>query len=109
MKQIHRNISVRLIAAMLVTVGVIVLSALATHAPAQNQSSLTLKSIRTDKATVFYVDNRDHGAWFVEMVLPTDNYADTHANHGAWFVEMVLPTGDGNVLSENLKSVAATL
>ena len=108
MKHIHRKISVRLIAAMLVTVGVIVLSALAAHAPAQNQSSLTLKSIRTDKATVFYVDNRMHGAWFVEMVLPTGNYADNRT-HGAWFVEMVLPTGDSNVMAENLKSVAATL
>ena len=109
MKHIHRNDSVRLIAAMLVTVAVIVLSALATHAPAQNQSTLTLKSIRTDKATAFYADIRGHGAWFVEMVLPTGNYADTRATHGAWFVEMVLPTGDSNVATENLKSVAATL
>src|SRR5262245_7925150 len=110
MKHIHRNISVRLIAATLVTVAVIVLSPLATHAPAQNQSSLTLKSIRTDKAKAFYVDNSpDHGAWFVEMVLPAGDYADNRVNHGAWFVEMVLPTGDSNVATENLKSVAATL
>jgi hypothetical protein len=109
MKYIHRNIPVRLIATMLVTVAVIVLSALATHAPAQNQSSFTLKSIQTDKATAFYVDNRDHGAWFVEMVLPTGDYADTRPAHGAWFVEMVLPTGDSNGMTENLKSVAATL
>ena len=110
MKYIHRKISVRLIAAMLVTVAVVVLSALATHAPAQNQSSLTLKSIRTDKATAFYVDNHvNHGAWFVEMVLPTGDYADNHVNHGAWFVEMVLATGDSNLMTENLKSVAATL
>jgi|SRR5262249_40145761 len=109
MKHIHRKISVRLIAAMLVTVAVIVFSGLAAHAPAQNQSSLTLKSIRTDKATVFYVDNRDHGAWFVEMVLPTGDYADNRTNHGAWFVEMVLPTGDSKQGTENLQSVAATL
>jgi hypothetical protein len=109
MKHIHRNISVRLIAAMLVTVAVVVLSALAMHAPAQSQSPLTLKSIQTDRATAFYVDNRDHGAWFVEMVLPTGNYADIRPNHGAWFVEMVLPTGDSNMATENLRSVAATL
>jgi hypothetical protein len=102
--------TLRLAAAILVTAAVIVLSALATHAPAQNQSSLTLKSIRTDKATAFYVDTHSgHGAWFVEMVLPTGNYADTRAAHGAWFVEMVLPTSDSDLMTENLKSVAATL
>ena len=110
MKYIHRNISVRPIAAMLVSVAVIVLSALATHAPAQNQSSFTLKSIRTDKATAFYTDNRtDRGSWFVEMVLPTGDYADNRTDRGSWFVEMVLPTGDSTLATENLKSVAATL
>ena len=75
---------------MLITVAVIVLSSLATHAPAQNQNQnwLTLKNIRTDKASAFYADNR------------TDR---------AWFVEAVLPTGDSNVATENLESVAATL
>ena len=62
---------------MLVTVAVIVLSTLAMHAPTQNQSWLTLKSIRTDKATSFYADHRANRAWFVEMVLPTGHYADT--------------------------------
>ena len=109
MNYIHRNITVRMLAAMLVAVAVIIISILAAHTPAQNQSSLTLKSIRTDKATAFFVDNGSHGAWFVEMVLPTGNYADNHVNHGAWFVEMVLPTSDSNVMAENLKSVAATL
>ena len=89
MKHIHPSyITVRLLAAILITVAVIVLTSLATHAPAQNQSWLTLKNIRTDNATSFYADNR----------------ADR-----AWFVEMVLPTGDSNVMTENLKSVAATL
>ena len=88
MKHIHRYPTIRLLAAVLITVAVIVLSSLATHAPAQNQSWLTLKNIRTDNATSFYADNR----------------ADR-----AWFVEMVLPTGDSNVMTENLKSVAATL
>ena len=110
MKHIHHKITLRLLVAMLVAVAVVGLSATAMHTPPQNQSSLTLKSIRTDKAPEFYADNRvNHGAWFVEMVLPTGNYADNHVNHGAWFVEMVLPTGDGNLMTENLKSVAATL
>src|SRR5439155_13212640 len=110
MKHIHCNITVREIAAMLVTFAVVLLSALATHAPAQNQTWLTLKNIRTDKSTTFYADNRgNRGAWFVEMVLPTGNYADNRGNRGAWFVEMVLPTGDSDMATENLKSVAATL
>ena len=86
MKHIHRNTTVRLLAAMLVTVAVIVLSSLATHAPAQNQSWLTLKNIRTDNATAFYADNRADRAWFVEAVLPTGQYANNRANR-AWFVE----------------------
>jgi hypothetical protein len=108
MKHIHPYTSVRLVVAMLVTVGVIVLSTLATHAPAQNQNWLTLKNIRTDNATSFYADNRENRAWFVEMVLPTGHYADNRAAR-AWFVEMVLPIGDSDVMTENLKSVAATL
>jgi hypothetical protein len=108
MKHIHRNITLRLFAAMLVAVAVIGLSAAATHTPTQDQSSLTLKSIRTDNATTFYADTRANRAWFVEMVLPTGHYADTRANR-AWFVEMVLPTGDSKLMTENLKSVAATL
>jgi len=108
MINIHRNTPIRLVAAMLVTVAVIVLSSLATHAPAQNQSWLTLKNIQTDKATAFYADNRTDRAWFVEMVLPTGQYADNRVDR-AWFVEMVLPTGDSDVMTENLKSVAATL
>src|SRR4029453_2734834 len=101
MKSIHCNITVRLVAAMLVTVAVIVLSTLATHAPAQNQNWLTLKNIRTDNATSFSPTHRPDRAWFVEMVLPTGHYADNRANR-AWFVEMVLPTGDSDVMTENL-------
>lgn len=108
MKNIHPNTTVRLLAAMLVTVAVIALSSLATRAPAQNQSWLTLKNIRTDKATAFYAESRTSGAWFVEAVLPTGHYADNRAA-GAWFVEAVLPTGDSNVMTENLNSVTATL
>ena len=108
MKHIHHNITLRLFAAMLVAIAVIGLSAAAAHMPSQNQSSLTLKSIRTDNATTFYADTRANRAWFVEMVLPTGHYADTRANR-AWFVEMVLPSGDSKLMTENLKSVAATL
>ena len=101
--------TLRLVAAMLVTAAVIGLSTVANHAPPQNQTWLMLKNIRTDKATALYAGNRtDRGAWFVEMVLPTGDYADSRGR-GAWFVEMVLPTGDSDVATENLKSVAATL
>jgi len=110
MKHIHRTISVRILAAMLVAVAVIVLSALAAaHAPAQNQSSLTLESIRTDTTAVFYADHRANGAWFVEAVLPTGNYAHNRSVDRAWFVEAVVPTGNSDIMTENLKSVAATL
>jgi len=109
MKHIHRKISVRILAAMLVAVAVIVLSALAAHAPAQNQSSLTLESIRTDTTAVFYADHRANGAWFVEAVLPTGNYAHNRSVDRAWFVEAVVPTGNSDIMTENLKSVAATL
>ena len=109
MKHIHRKISVRILAAMLVAVAVIVLSALAAHAPVQNQSSLTLESIRTDNTAVFYADHRANGAWFVEAVLPTGNYAHNRSVDRAWFVEAVVPTGNSDIMTENLKSVAATL
>jgi len=92
-----------MLAAMLVTVAVIILSTFAAYAPAQNQGSFTLKSIRTDKTAVFYADQRPDCAWFVEAV-----YADQRPDC-AWFVEAVLPTGDSNIATENLKSVAATL
>jgi|GEM_PF-1118247 len=103
MKYIHAQSTLRLVVAMLITVAVIGLSTVATHTPTQNQSSVRLKSIQTDKATTFYANRGPNCAWFVEAV---------YANRGpncAWFVEAVLPTGDGNVASENLKSVAATL
>ena len=67
------RIRTRLVAAMLVTVAVIGLSALAVHAPAQNQSSLarSLKSIQADKATLFYANSAPDGCHVVELVLPT--------------------------------------
>jgi hypothetical protein len=83
--------TVRLVAAMLVTVVVIGLSALAMLAPTQNQNSQarSLKSIQTDKATLFYADQRMDRSWCVEMVLPG--------------------TTESKAATENLKLVAATL
>ena len=97
------NLIVRLFTATLVTLATIGFSALAMHAPTQTKTAVTLKSIQTDRATTFYADHRPTCAWFVEAV-----YAD-HRPACAWFVEAVLPTSDSNVVTENLKSVAATL
>jgi hypothetical protein len=88
---------------MLVTVATIALSAMAMRAPTQTQSSVTLKSIQTDRATTLYADHRPDCAWFNEAV-----YAD-HGPSCAWFNEAVLPTGDSKLMTENLQSVAATL
>jgi hypothetical protein len=79
--------TVRLFAAMLVTVTVIGLSTLAMHAPAQTQNPVTLKSIQTDRAATLYADKRPDCSWFVELVLP----------------------GESKAATENLKLVAATL
>ena len=72
---------------MLVTVAVIGLSAIAMHASTQNQNSLALKSIQTDKATQFYANARPNASWFVELVLPG--------------------TAESKAATENLKAVAA--
>jgi hypothetical protein len=88
MKILKGNSTVRLVMATLVTVAVIGLSALATHAPMQNQDRVTLKRIQTDNATTFYADHR--------------------RNAGIWFVEAVLPGPDSKAASD-LKAVAATL
>jgi hypothetical protein len=91
MKKLQAQINKRLVAAMLVTVTVIGLSAIAMHAPTQNQDSLTRswKSIQTDKATLFYADQRMERSMFVERV--------------------VLGTSESQAATENLKLVAATL
>jgi hypothetical protein len=83
--------TIRLVAAMLVAMAVIGLSALAMHVPTQNQNSLTrsLKSIQTDKATLFYADQRMERSMFVEKVLPG--------------------TAESQAATENLKLVVATL
>ena len=91
MKKLQAHSTKRLVAAMLVTVTVIGLSALAMLAPTQNQNSQarSLKSIQTDKATLFYADQRTDRCWAVEMVLPG--------------------TTESKAATENLKLVAATL
>jgi Tfp pilus assembly protein PilV len=91
MKNLQAKNTIRLVAAMLVTAAVIGLSALAMHAPTQNQNAVTrsLKSIQTDKATSFYADNRQDRCYYVEMVL--------------------LGTSESKAATENLKLVAATL
>jgi hypothetical protein len=83
--------TIRLVAAMLVTVAVIGLSALAKHAPSQDQNSLarSLKSIQTDKATLFYADQRIDRCHFIEQVLPG--------------------TAESQAATDNLKLVVATL
>jgi hypothetical protein len=80
---------VKRLAAMLVALAIISLSALALRAPNQNQSFVGLKRIQTDKATTFYANNRQDRCWFVEAVLPK--------------------TSDSAAATENLKAVAATL
>src|SRR5262249_41465047 len=98
--------TLRLVAAMLLTVTVIGLTSLAMRAPTQTQSPVTLKSIQTDTAVTLYADHRPSCAWFVEMVLPTgDTKLADHRPSCAWFVEMVLPTGDSKLMTENLQSV----
>jgi hypothetical protein len=91
MKKLQAKTTIRLVAAMLVTLAVIGLSALAMRAPSRNQSSLahSLKSIQTDKATLFYADQRGDRSFCVEMVLPG--------------------TSESKAATENLRLVAATL
>ena len=89
MKKDQVSTTKRLFAAVLVIAAVVGVSALAMHAPTQNQNSLVLKSIQTDKATLFYADLRPNNIWFVEQVLPG--------------------TSESKAATENLKLIAAAL
>jgi hypothetical protein len=91
MKKLQAQINKRLVAAMLVTVAIIGLSAVAMQAPTQNQNSTarSLKSIQTDRATLFYADQKTSRMYCVEMVLPG--------------------TSESQAATENLRLVAATL
>ncbi|HEV3100275.1 MAG TPA: hypothetical protein VGY75_11235 [Candidatus Udaeobacter sp.] len=91
MNKLQAKITTRLVAAMLVAMAVIGLSAITMHAPTQKPNSLTrsLKNIQTDNATLFYADQRADRNWCVEMVLPG--------------------TSESKAATDNLKLVAATL
>jgi hypothetical protein len=91
MKNLQAKTNKRLFAAILMTAVVAGVSALAIHAPIENQNSLAraLKSIQTDKATLFYADNRPDRSNCVEMVLPG--------------------TSESKAATENLKLIAAAL
>jgi hypothetical protein len=85
MKNLKAEITKRFVAAMLVTAAVVGVSSLAMHTPSHTQSSAarSLKSIQTDKTTLFYADGRGDRCRFVEM------------------------TGETRLSVENLKLVAA--
>jgi hypothetical protein len=91
MKTIEVKPTIRIVAAMLVTVAVVGVSALAMQASSQNQNALapSLKSIQTDKATSFYAGRAPSRTWFVEAVLPG--------------------TGESKATTENLKVITTTL
>ncbi|PYJ13175.1 MAG: hypothetical protein DME96_01970 [Verrucomicrobia bacterium] len=83
MKKNKGEIAKRFVAAVLVVAAVVGVSALAMHTPTHNRSTLArpLKSIQTDKATLFYADSSPSGAAFrfVEQVLPMtrESFAST--------------------------------
>lgn len=90
MKHLKAEITKRLVAAMLVAAAVVGVSALAMHTPSHNQNSAarSLKSIQTDKTTLFYADNwNEDRCRFVERVLPG--------------------TSESKAATENLKLIAA--
>ena len=68
MRKAPAEITKRLVAAVLVTAAVVGVSAIAIHPPTQGRSTLArpLKSIQTDKATLFYADCRPNGPNVVE-------------------------------------------
>ena len=75
MKTLQAKIGKRLVAAMLVIVAVIGVSAIAMQTPSHNQytASPSLKSIQTDKAKLFDANPKMARCHFVEMVLPGTN------------------------------------
>jgi hypothetical protein len=103
------NPFVRTGVAALVAGAIFSLSALAIHAPARTQTSVTFKSIRTDRAETLYAGYRPDCAWFREAVVPTGQKLADHRPDCAWFREGVLPTDDSKLMSDRLQSVAATL
>ena len=80
----------RLVAGLLTTTIVVGVSALAVHTSlhTQNPVAVSLKDIRTDKATLFYAEARPSEAQFVEQTYPI--------------------TGKSGTATEDLKLIAAT-
>lgn len=94
MKKNKGEIAKRFLAAVLVAVAVVGVSALAMHTPTHNRNSMvrSLKSIQTDKAILFYAEYQPSGPDCLR------------------YVERVpAMTGESRALTENLKLVAATL
>jgi hypothetical protein len=94
MKKNRWEIAKRFLAAVLVIAAVVGVSALAMHTPTHNRNSMvrSLKSIQTDKATLFYAD------------------CGPDSPDALRFVERVpAMTGESKELTENLKLVAAAL
>ena len=91
MKKLQAKITIRYVAAMLVTAAVAGVSALAMQASTQNQNALapSLKSIQTDEAKSFYAERQPSMTWFVELALPG--------------------TSESKATTENLKVIATTL
>jgi hypothetical protein len=91
MKKLQAKISIRFVAATLVTAAVVGVSALAMQASTQNQNALapSLKSIQTDEARSFYAERQPSQMWFRENVLPG--------------------TSESKAATENLKVITATL
>ncbi len=86
-----KNLAVlkRFVVGVLVAVAIVGVSALTIHTPSRSPVAPLLKSIQTDKTTLFYADHRPNNARFVEQAL--------------------LETGESKTATENLKSVAASL
>ena len=81
MKKDLAGITKRIVAGILVAMAVVGVSALTIHAPSQNSAARSLKSIQTDKATLFYAIRSPSANWFVEQVLPgTSESKDATAN-----------------------------
>ena len=90
MKKLKAKITIRFVAAMLVTAAVVGVSALAMQASTPNQNFLapSLKSIQTDKAASF-AGCQPSRTWFVELALPG--------------------TSESKAATSNLKVIATTL
>jgi site-specific recombinase len=89
MKKDLAGVIKRLVAGMLVTTAIVGVSAFTIHTPSQNSAARSLKSIQTDKATLFYAGFHPDANIFVEQVLPG--------------------TGENKAATENLRLVAAAL